>query len=367
MEDTTRTSSKERLTFLGNLRSYRLEEIDVLICVEPGHVPLRRSRRRLQRSTGQTQTRHMTHTHTHGKTVEGERWGRHTVTAAIAAKSVHTGASDGCRKKLPRERQTHRDIAFPAGQTSNKNCNVPRYPCGPASRTTAASCASSARGTASSGGPAHSRSCPHPYHSSRTPGGRIDSSSCPVGTCARPPGGPPSTENGGIRREWAKSSDGQAGGEGQGRWRAERVGQTGAKNGGVQVAQRDQHVQPLAAVCTHRRSRTRRVSWAHGGDWEDWTPTHKGGGADRGGQRALPQGPCRMPGAWWLRGQVGQVRPQAMFPKLHAGWRACVWAALIGSSPLVAPVQSQCKTYCNADVTDCAFRIVFVMSLILFE
>lgn len=53
-----------------------------------------------------------------------------------------------------------------------------------------------------------------------------------------------------------------------------------------------------------------------------------------------------------------QVRPQAMFRKQAVAWRACARAALIGSPPLVAPVHKKCKTCCNADVTDCAFRIV---------
>lgn len=47
-----------------------------------------------------------------------------------------------------------------------------------------------------------------------------------------------------------------------------------------------------------------------------------------------------------------------MFRKQAVAWRACARAALIGSPPLVAPVHKKCKTCCNADVTDCAFRIV---------
>lgn len=89
-------------------------------------------------------------------------------------------------------------------------------------------------------------------------------------------------------REAEDKSGGRPGPE-----RAERVGQTDAKRGGVQAAQRDKQAQPLVAVSRHRRS-----GW---GEWAERAASTRGdrslphakdggGGADRG-EQALLQGP----------------------------------------------------------------------------
>lgn len=96
---------------------------------------------------------------------------------------------------------------------------------------------------------------------------------------------------------------------GLGLWRAEREGQSGAKKRGVQVARRRRQARRPLAVCRHKSSgRDARAERAAATGKTGVTLTKDAAGvawteAVNGlSRRAL----YRMPGAWWVRGQVGK-------------------------------------------------------------